>query len=76
MFKNSATEKASAPSNYTPMPASMNSCACAICLTNAKDTVLLPCRHFCLCWECSGELQRRCPICRHKVESRFFLYNT
>mmetsp|Transcript_72096 Transcript_72096/g.127062 ORF Transcript_72096/g.127062 Transcript_72096/m.127062 type:complete len:191 (-) Transcript_72096:1696-2268(-) len=76
IFMGSRQPKADGPVNYKPMPASMNSSACAICLTNAKDTVLLPCRHFCLCWECSHELQRRCPICRRQVRSRFFLFNT
>lgn len=40
---------------------------CVICLTNDKDTVVMPCRHLCLCKECAQELQARspkCPVCR------------
>ncbi|KAI1298894.1 E3 ubiquitin-protein ligase mgrn1 [Mortierella claussenii] len=48
---------------------------CVICLSDIKDTIVLPCRHFCICSECGDVLRRRapqrCPICRQcKVESR------
>eukprot|EP00667_Euglena_gracilis_P019450 EG_transcript_20850 len=75
LFRDPPACQGEAPATYAPTPASLHSAACAICLTNAKDTVLFPCRHFCMCWECSRNLQQRCPICRRMVESRFFLYN-
>merc|ERR1719498_1644971 len=41
---------------------------CVICLTNEKNTVVIPCRHLCLCKECAEELRNRagqkCPVCR------------
>ncbi|KAF9193949.1 hypothetical protein BGZ51_001642 [Haplosporangium sp. Z 767] len=41
---------------------------CVICLSDVKDTIVLPCRHFCICSECGDILRRRapqrCPICR------------
>ncbi|KAF8819505.1 hypothetical protein IE077_000916 [Cardiosporidium cionae] len=38
---------------------------CLICMTNPKDTMLLPCRHCLSCFECLQSLrQERCPICR------------
>jgi hypothetical protein len=41
---------------------------CVICLSDVKDTIVLPCRHFCICSECGDVLRRRapqrCPICR------------
>lgn len=41
---------------------------CVICLNNPKDTLLLPCRHMCICEKCSGSLlsnsNRNCPLCR------------
>ena len=43
---------------------------CVICYTNLKDTVVLPCRHLCLCQGCSQivRLQNNtCPICRSRV---------
>jgi len=45
---------------------------CVICFTNDKDTVVLPCRHMCLCMECSQIVRRQsnnCPICRTKVST-------
>jgi hypothetical protein len=41
---------------------------CVICLTNMKDTLILPCRHLCLCHECANMTRAqsygKCPICR------------
>lgn len=40
---------------------------CVICLTNEKTTVVIPCRHLCLCKECAEELRQKgpkCPVCR------------
>lgn len=40
---------------------------CVICFTDTRDTVLLPCRHFCVCNSCARNLRYRasnCPICR------------
>ncbi|CAN4111173.1 unnamed protein product [Withania somnifera] len=44
---------------------------CVICMTEPKDTAVLPCRHMCLCGECAKELRRqsnKCPICRQPIE--------
>lgn len=45
---------------------------CLICLTENRDTMILPCRHVCLCQYCSERLSdqanKNCPICRTKVE--------
>eukprot|EP01095_Lingulamoeba_sp_RSL-Kostka_P013315 TRINITY_DN549_c0_g1_i1.p1 TRINITY_DN549_c0_g1~~TRINITY_DN549_c0_g1_i1.p1 ORF type:complete len:432 (-),score=154.20 TRINITY_DN549_c0_g1_i1:53-1348(-) len=49
-----------------------NDSECVICITEDRDTTLLPCRHMCLCSECA-ELFRvqtdKCPICRSHVGS-------
>ena len=40
---------------------------CVICMTDPRDTLLLPCRHLCLCSGCAGNLRYQssnCPICR------------
>lgn len=40
---------------------------CIICLSSIRDTIVLPCRHLCLCAECAESLRSRvdkCPICR------------
>lgn len=36
---------------------------CVICLTEPKSTVLLPCRHLCVCNECFRHVDK-CPVCR------------
>ncbi|KAI3835132.1 hypothetical protein MKX03_019758 [Papaver bracteatum] len=44
---------------------------CVICMTEPKDTAVLPCRHMCMCNECANELRRqtnKCPICRQHIE--------
>ncbi|KAG5485705.1 hypothetical protein LSCM4_06663 [Leishmania orientalis] len=44
---------------------------CVICLTNQKDTTILPCRHMCLCSECAIHLRltnNRCPLCRGSID--------
>lgn len=40
---------------------------CVVCMSNLRDTVMLPCRHLCLCSDCAGQMRNkesRCPICR------------
>eukprot|EP01060_Flectonema_neradi_P006368 TRINITY_DN1429_c0_g1_i1.p1 TRINITY_DN1429_c0_g1~~TRINITY_DN1429_c0_g1_i1.p1 ORF type:complete len:171 (+),score=29.15 TRINITY_DN1429_c0_g1_i1:97-609(+) len=45
--------------------------ACVICLTEAKDTLVMPCRHRCLCQGCASDLRNqtnKCPMCRTPIE--------
>jgi len=45
---------------------------CVICITNPRNTVVIPCRHMCLCHECAEALRHqtnKCPICRGSVRS-------
>lgn len=43
---------------------------CLICMTNTKDTMLLPCRHCSLCFDCLRSLrQEKCPLCRTNFSS-------
>ncbi|KAH8741980.1 hypothetical protein FG386_002355 [Cryptosporidium ryanae] len=45
---------------------------CVVCLTNNRETILLPCRHACLCSDCSKILLKKahdCPICRNQIHS-------
>ncbi|KAM0045491.1 putative transcription factor C2H2 family [Helianthus debilis subsp. tardiflorus] len=44
---------------------------CVICLSEPRDTTVLPCRHMCMCSGCAKVLRfqtNRCPICRQTVE--------
>ncbi|KHJ75646.1 zinc finger, C3HC4 type [Oesophagostomum dentatum] len=40
---------------------------CIICMSDIRDTVILPCRHLCICNNCADTLRYKlnnCPICR------------
>jgi Zinc finger, C3HC4 type (RING finger) len=44
-----------------------NGCECVICMCDVRDTLILPCRHLCLCNSCADSLRyqaNNCPICR------------
>ncbi|XP_049626722.1 E3 ubiquitin ligase RNF157 [Suncus etruscus] len=44
-----------------------NSAECVVCLSDVRDTLILPCRHLCLCSACADTLRyqaNNCPICR------------
>lgn len=45
---------------------------CVVCLSNRKNTTVLPCRHFCMCDDCAKLLLKRtrtCPMCRLPITS-------
>jgi len=45
---------------------------CVICLTEMRDTVVIPCAHLCICHKCAQLLHyqsNKCPICRGVVRS-------
>lgn len=41
---------------------------CVVCLTEPKDTILLPCRHLCVCRHCFRQIDK-CPVCRTPFET-------
>lgn len=44
---------------------------CIICQERAKDVLLLPCKHVCICSYCERKLNRhdsRCPVCRSHIQ--------
>ncbi|XP_063880722.1 probable E3 ubiquitin-protein ligase MGRN1 isoform X3 [Scylla paramamosain] len=44
-----------------------NGAECVICMCDLRDTLILPCRHLCLCNCCADSLRYQasnCPICR------------
>ncbi|KAF7273418.1 hypothetical protein GWI33_013882 [Rhynchophorus ferrugineus] len=50
---------------------------CIICQERNKCVLLLPCKHLCLCLECSNELgyyNYLCPICRTNIERTMKIY--
>lgn len=50
---------------------SRNSQLCLVCMLDPINTLLLPCRHLCLCTECAQRIRSRCsgcPLCRNSIE--------
>ena len=41
---------------------------CSVCMSEARDVVLLPCGHFCVGKRCLGKLTQ-CPLCRTTIRS-------
>lgn len=55
-----------------PLDDENNGKECVVCLSEPRDTTVLPCRHMCMCSSCARMLRHqnnRCPICRTQVES-------
>ena len=45
---------------------------CMICLSDPKDTLIMPCGHFCVCETCGKSLvesKHSCPVCRGHISS-------
>ena len=51
---------------------------CIICYERLANTVIMPCKHLCICAVCSestGEGLTSCPVCRHSpIEQRMTLF--
>ena len=51
---------------------SENSFECVICMSDLRDTLILPCRHLCLCKSCANSLRYQANNCPSKIYS--FIY--
>jgi len=54
--------------------ASAAAAACCVCMTAKRSTLLLPCRHLCMCNSCATHVveraSARCPLCRVFIQAR------
>ncbi|KNH08889.1 Zinc finger - RING-type [Perkinsela sp. CCAP 1560/4] len=57
--------------------------SCIICMSNFRDTILVPCGHFVICGDCAVELLRSaenrytavsCPICKKYVHHVYHVF--
>ena len=49
---------------------------CIICHDREKSVILMPCRHLCLCFECSNHSAvNSCPKCRTVISSKISVYS-
>jgi len=46
---------------------------CCVCMDSELKVVFIPCRHLCVCEECSGEIDH-CPICRAHIVERLNVF--
>lgn len=53
----------------------VNSHLCKVCFESPTASMLLPCRHFCLCRPCSLACSE-CPICRTSISDRIFAFTS
>ena len=48
---------------------------CVVCQTDAKTVLLMPCRHMCLCKECSSRSEMtKCPLCRVAITEKIDVF--
>lgn len=62
---NRIRSNASSPTSYCSD--GLSNRECIVCMSEVKDTIVLPCRHMCLCSECAEAIRGRsdkCPLCR------------
>ena len=49
--------------------------SCCVCFNGMKNTVLLPCKHLCVCSECSTHpLLIYCPLCKIRINDRMNVF--
>lgn len=75
----SIRSSASSPTSYCSD--GLSNRECIVCMSEVKDTIVLPCRHMCLCSECANTIRGRsdkCPLCRQGKTTRiiFYFYNS
>ena len=51
---------------------------CVVCFNELSDTVVMPCRHLCICQKCCNRIRlmhetsdtiNKCPLCRQQAEA-------
>jgi hypothetical protein len=50
-----------------------NGSECVICICESRDTLILPCRHLCLCYSCADSLRYQANNCKYYQHSTHYL---
>lgn len=50
-----------------------DSTTCVVCMAAPRDTVLVPCKHVCLCHACAQQLHE-CPVCKTPIAQTERIY--
>ena len=48
---------------------------CVVCMDTVKDTLLMPCRHLCVCKVCADRLTE-CPMCRGTIDEKISVFHS
>jgi hypothetical protein len=63
---------------YKPTTATGEQDECKVCCEHQRDTLLVPCHHFALCWPCAQRIMQssepKCPLCRVDIVSAQFTF--
>ena len=63
----SSAEEMDMEEGNAPVVGPSNAALCVVCLSEPRTTLVLPCRHVCLCRPCAEAVRQRrprCPLCR------------
>lgn len=61
-------------SESSAVPPPRDETCCVVCTMRVKNVVIMPCRHLCVCAECSENKLLWCPICRTDVTGTMTVY--
>ncbi|KAJ7360105.1 hypothetical protein OS493_018089 [Desmophyllum pertusum] len=68
---------ANVASVHHPQQAEGPQTECVVCMDSARDSLLVPCHHLCVCSTCADTLkdnQGLCPVCRQNIASVILVY--
>jgi hypothetical protein len=68
----SVAESKSKPTHLNPQNVD-----CSVCLDVPRNTIILPCKHLCVCAQCANKLfnsTKKCPVCRAPISNIMTIY--
>ncbi len=60
----------------TKLSQQVENSTCVVCQVEPKTVLLMPCRHLCICKQCSENAKLlSCPLCRRTIEEKIIVYS-